>query len=300
MKTRGFFTIATGDEKYYRFANHLLKSYRLHNTKYPFAILCDRENEYTKDFDQVVILDNVKCNYEDKFRLVSDSPYYEGIFLEPDCLIYRDISCFFDLLAKESDLTSFGWNDSELSAFFDSTEKVLQTYGKKIETVPIFCPGYMFVRKTEKSQKIYRDLTEIAAWLLENCSDQPVLMAGKQLRDDPVFFIAMKLNDCVCPVKPSVGKCIYLPRVKKIKKISLKDGRLDVIQEKEYNDSFLMHFTTRRCVEEGLYWHQTICLKMCDSHYPSFLISVFEKMFFYYILHFLKKGKYYLKSKLKK
>lgn len=50
MINRGFFTIATGDEKYYRFANNLLKSYRLHNTKYPFAILCDRENQYTKDF----------------------------------------------------------------------------------------------------------------------------------------------------------------------------------------------------------------------------------------------------------
>ena len=46
-----------------------------HNTKYPFAILCDRENKYTKDFDQVVLLDNVKNNYHDKFRMLIDSPY---------------------------------------------------------------------------------------------------------------------------------------------------------------------------------------------------------------------------------
>ena len=46
---RGFFTIATGNEKYYKYASYLLKSYRLHNRDYPFAILCDREKEYTKD-----------------------------------------------------------------------------------------------------------------------------------------------------------------------------------------------------------------------------------------------------------
>lgn len=300
METRGFFTIATGDEKYYKLANNLLKSYRLHNSQYPFTILCDRENEYTKDFDQVIILDDVKRNYEDKFRMVSDSPYYEGIFIEPDCLIYRDISCFFDLLAKESDLTSFGWNNGELSVFFEDTEKILEVYGEQIKTVPLFCPGYMFVRKTEKSKKIFRDLTEIAAWLIENYGDDAKLMANGQLRDDPIFFIAMKLNGCVCPVKPSVGKCISLPRVKKIKKISLKNAHLDVIQEREYHDCYLMHFTTRRCVEEGLYWHQSICLRMCGDHYPSFLISVFEKKVFYLLLHFFKKVKYCLKSKLKK
>ena len=81
MIYRGFFTIATGNEKYYKFASNLLKSYRLHNLKYPFAILCDRENEYTKDFDQVVLLDNVKNSYQDKFRMLIDSPYQEGIFM---------------------------------------------------------------------------------------------------------------------------------------------------------------------------------------------------------------------------
>lgn len=40
----GFFTIATGDEQYYKMAHNLLRSYR-HFTKnpLPFAILCDRE-----------------------------------------------------------------------------------------------------------------------------------------------------------------------------------------------------------------------------------------------------------------
>ena len=56
--TRGFITIATGKEMYYKLALNLLKSYRLYSRNpLPFAIMCDRENDYTKQFDQVVILE---------------------------------------------------------------------------------------------------------------------------------------------------------------------------------------------------------------------------------------------------
>lgn len=302
MTDRGFFTIATGNEKYYRFANNLLKSYRLHNEKYPFAILCDRENEYTKDFDQVVLLADVKNNYQDKFRMLIDTPYHEGIFIEPDCLIYRDISCFFDMLAKESDLSSFGWNDSSLTTFFDSTERIIEKYGKKIEITPLFCPGYFFVRKGMVCEKIYQDAKDIAKWIVDNniIEDNPRLITRGNLIDDPLFFIAMRLNDCTCSTKPSRGKCIYLPRVKKIERISLRKGQLDVVQEKEYNDCNLLHFTTRRCVEEGLYWHQCIALKMVENKIPNFLICLFEAKIIIAVFNFVKKAKYALVHRVKK
>ena len=48
---KGFVTIACGKDEYYQMACNLLKSYKLHNPDgVPFAILCDRENEYTKQF----------------------------------------------------------------------------------------------------------------------------------------------------------------------------------------------------------------------------------------------------------
>ena len=46
--TRGFVTIATGDEQYYRIAANLLRSYRFFSASpMPFALICDRENEYS-------------------------------------------------------------------------------------------------------------------------------------------------------------------------------------------------------------------------------------------------------------
>ena len=302
MINRGFFTIATGNEKYYKFASNLLKSYRLHNSNYPFAILCDRENEYTKDFDQIVILDNVKCNYQDKFRMLIDSPYQEGIFIEPDCLIYRDISCFFDMLAKDSDLTSFGWNDGSLSAYFDSAERIIEKYGIRIKTTPLFCPGYFFVRKGIVCEKIYQDANDIAQWIVDNniIEDNPRLITRGNLIDDPIFFIAMRLNNCTCATEPSRGKCIYFPRVKKIERISLRKGQLDVVQEKEYTDCYLLHFTTRRCVEDGLYRHQCIVLKMIIYKIPRFLIYLFESKAFIAIFKFIMKIKYAIVHRIKK
>ena len=47
--TRGFVTIATGSENYYRIARNLLRSYRLFTASpMPFALICDKENEYTE------------------------------------------------------------------------------------------------------------------------------------------------------------------------------------------------------------------------------------------------------------
>ena len=58
--TKGFVTIATGKEMYYAMARNLLMSYRFHNHGGPpFAIICDRENNYTEDFDDVVSLAHI-------------------------------------------------------------------------------------------------------------------------------------------------------------------------------------------------------------------------------------------------
>lgn len=301
MATRGFFTIATGDEKYYKFAKNLLQSYRLRNNKYPFAILCDRENKYTKDFDQVVILKDVKNNYLDKFKMLIDTPYEEGIFIEPDCLIYRDISVFFDMLAKESDLSSFGWNDDKITHWFDNPRKLIEKYGNVLEEIPLFCPGYIFVRKSQKCRKMYNDLIELSDWIMNNTIDEnPKLIGGSGLRDDPIFCIAMKINGFVCTEKPSVGKCINYPRVKKIRRISLAQGKLDVIQEQEYIDCNLLHFSTRRCIEDGLYWHQCTILKMINKKISEYIISLFEMKFIISSFIIIKKFKYSIVHRVKR
>lgn len=60
-RKKGFVTVATGSEKYYKLAANLLCSYRKQGQgEYPFALICDRENEYTKAFDDIVLTEDFR------------------------------------------------------------------------------------------------------------------------------------------------------------------------------------------------------------------------------------------------
>lgn len=93
--TRGFVTLAVGKDSYYHLANNLLRSYRETNnscTYMPWTIVCDRENKWTADFDSIVLLDHPSLSYMDKLKVFSLCPYDECIFIDADCLVFKDIS----------------------------------------------------------------------------------------------------------------------------------------------------------------------------------------------------------------
>lgn len=104
MESHGFFTIATDDEQYYKMAHNLLRSYR-HFTKnpLPFAILCDRENEYTSGFDDVRIIPNAHRSYLDKLEVFDRLPYDINIFIDSDCIAYGDLNRLFGLFEEADD-----------------------------------------------------------------------------------------------------------------------------------------------------------------------------------------------------
>lgn len=187
-------TLATGNIVYYKMAANLLASFRIHNPDVPFAIICDRKNEYTEQFDDVIVLEKANGNYIDKFSLLVNSPYDESIFIEPDCLIYRNIDFFWDLLSHESNCSSFGWNSGGLHRWFNTDETRTRLLELVPETdkntiVPLFNPGYIFVRKGSQCQKMYEDCLAAA----ERINEDPMLSAysplsnGGNLRDDPIF-----------------------------------------------------------------------------------------------------------------
>lgn len=303
--TRGFITVATGSDSYYIQARNLLHSFKLFNQESPFAIICDRKNKYTEEFDDVVIIDNPKFDYLDKFRILKDCPYDENIFIETDCLVYHNLEHFWGLLSREYDLTSFGWNDSKLSRWFPDEEYASEKFLKGQKTIPTFNPGYLFIRKGKNAQKMFSDAMKIID-LVENdkyCSYQEdgsldgTLYVNRKLRDDPIFFMIMALNNCLCTERPKAGKCIFLPSVKKIKKISFSEGRLELISDREYNECNILHFSSRRAREEGLYLQQVLVLNMIINRKSKFLVKLFESKVVLFICNIYMKLKTFLKRK---
>ena len=106
METKkGFITVATGNERYYILAYNLLLSYRYHSkSPMPFAILCDKRNIWTEAFDEVVIIENPACSYYDKLRIMDLSPFDETIFIDADCLAYKDLNGLWDYFKDAPDI----------------------------------------------------------------------------------------------------------------------------------------------------------------------------------------------------
>ncbi len=288
---RGFVTIATGNESYYKMAYHLLQSFRLFHPETPFAILCDRKNEYTEAFTDTVILEDAAFSYVDKFRILLDCPYEENIFIEPDCLVYHSLDFFWDLLSKQYDFTSFGWNDGKMVFFSDPAYAASKFLGQADAVTPIFNPGYMFIRNGNICRAIYNDAMRIIAEIKEDdrLNQDPRLLCKGAIRDDPVFFIAMALNGCLCTATPDEGKCISLPSVSKIYKISLSKGILDVHSHTRMEGCSILHFSSRRVNEEGLYLQQITVLELLRKHRYGLLVLFAESKLFYLILNIYKK-----------
>ena len=106
--TKGFITVATGKEQYYKIAQNLLRSYRFTTKEVlPFAILCEEENEYTKEFDVVKVYPKATRSYLDKLEMFDLLPFDINIFIDADCLCFSDINHLFDIFENADDFCCY-------------------------------------------------------------------------------------------------------------------------------------------------------------------------------------------------
>ena len=191
---RGYVTIATGKTHYYRIAKNLLDSYRVNASgAYPFAIICDRENEYTAAFDKVVLMDNPSHSYMDKLRLFDCLPWDETIFIDADCLCYGDIDRWWELFAQHgSDFSVFGCAYEDLN-----TDKGwfltagMGEYRDQIHYVPSFSGGIYYLKRTELCRKVF----EVAKHAASHYREYPFAIF-KAPADEPVIALGMAVTDC--------------------------------------------------------------------------------------------------------
>lgn len=192
--TKGFVTIATGKEQYYKIAQNLLRSYR-YTTKspLPFAILCEEENEYTKDFDVVKIYPKATRSYLDKVEMFELLPFDINIFIDADCLCFRDINRLFDIFSEADDFCCYGRVlplDNKTGWFeYENLNADLQ---KQIEYVVGLHGGIYYIRKNEKAKKVLED----AKTFSKNYAEYKFKGNFDSPGDEPVIALSMALNRC--------------------------------------------------------------------------------------------------------
>ena len=214
--SRGFVTLATGRDEYYILAQNLLRSYHFHSrSPLPFAIICDRENEYTSDFDTVIVMDHPQCNVYDKLRLLDLAPFAETIFIEADCLAYRDLNGLWEIFKDGPDFGTLGpvlpldsekgWIDPEF----------LGPYQGRIQQQYLNQGGVYYMRKDRLDA------------FMQTCRDINLHREAfhfKFLTDEPIFALACALHGFK-PPKHWVDVFCYYPAVT-ILRMNIKWGIL--------------------------------------------------------------------------
>lgn len=191
--TRGFVTIATGHKQYFELARNLLYSYHLFaSQKYPFAIICDTENEFTAEFDDVILLKNARCNYLDKLQLYEYLPYDETIFIDADSLAYGDLNDWWNIFEKADDFSVFGyaWTNLESGRGWFVPEG-MKEYKDRLFYIPDFNGGVYYIRRGEICKKIFR----LANYFAEHYHEYQ-FNGFKKAADEPVLALAMTIEQC--------------------------------------------------------------------------------------------------------
>lgn len=192
--TKGFITIATGKEQYYKIARNLLRSYRYTTeSPLPFAILCEEENEYTKEFDVVRVYPKATRSYLDKVEMFELLPFDINIFIDADCLCFSDINHLFDIYEDADDFCCYGRVlplDDKTGWFeYDNLNADLQ---KQINYVVGLHGGIYYMRKTEKCKKVLEDAKAFS----KTYTDYKFKGKFETPGDEPVVALSMAVNDC--------------------------------------------------------------------------------------------------------
>lgn len=192
--TKGFITVATGNEQYYKIAQNLLRSYRFTTKEpLPFAILCEEENEYTKEFDVVKVYSEATRSYLDKLEMFDLLPFDINIFIDADCLVFNDINRLFDIFENGDDFCCYGRVlplDDKTGWFeYDNLNDDLKS---QIDYVVGLHGGIYYMRRTEKTKKVLDD----AKTFSKNYADYKFKGKFQTPGDEPVVALSMAINKC--------------------------------------------------------------------------------------------------------
>ena len=264
MSKKGFITIATGKEEYYELALNLLHSYHhFCDNPYPFAILCDRRNRYTEEFDDVILFNCGATNsYLDKLSLGEYVPYDETIFIDADCLAYGNLNVLFELFTNADDFSCFGrilpLNDKTGWFEYDN----LGELKNEVSYIVGLHGGIYFMRRGEVIAKVCNDAKRYAKdysrYKFKGKFDTP--------GDEPVIALSMAVNNCH-PIPHDLGAiCCYWEHDNNVS-IDISKGVARLLEPININ-SILIHWGTRN-TRELLYKIQVKVLNVLESNEPN-------------------------------
>ena len=261
---KGFITVATGQDLFYIMAHNLLLSYRYHSlSPMPFAILCDRQNPWTADFDEVIIIDNPAHSYYDKLRILDLSPFDETIFIDADCLAYKDLNRLWEYFKDSPDIGLCGriwpkdyekgwWKHENLGELKDKVDYQVKCQG-----------GLYYVRNNGKELPAIK---ETCKYIEDHYLDFHFSIFEKVLEDETILCLAAAVHH----IRPAVvwdELFAYYPETRCLS-ANIRTGHFKHIWKdgtgKPNTKAFFIHFGTINTIgpkSDGIYYREVYRLK---------------------------------------
>lgn len=220
-------------------------SYKFHTSDpLPFAILCERENSITEEFDDVILIDSPRRAFTDKLRILDLSPYEETIFIDADCLAYSDLNGLWDLFKDSHPFCLIGEAlpvDSERAWL--SFEN-MGVFKDAIDNFIICQGGIYYVRKD-----CPEEFKATAQYILEHYYDFDFRKFQVIPCDETILSLACAVHKYY-PSHNLGDVFCYYPKVRKIEKMDIRKGELEygyIWQEAgdTADGRFLVHWGTR-------------------------------------------------------
>lgn len=257
-KTVGFFTVATGDEHYYQIAENLLYSYRYFSKEpLPFAILADRENEYTTAFDKVVLIKNPSHSYLDKLALYDYLPFDISVFIDADCLAYGDLNEILTYFENADDFCCFG----RVLPLDDKTGWFNYEDLGELQPHVAYCVGLhggiYYIRRSEVSEAVF----DTAKQIIKDYEKYNFKGNFSTPGDEPVLALSMALNKCKPVPHDTRAICCYWEHENKME-LNIAKGKANVLT---YGKPVLLVHWGTRFTRQLLYQKQVAALNLLRS-----------------------------------
>lgn len=194
MITRTLITIAVGKPYYLKLAENLLLSFMRWNSDNDihFLLLTDnpgffeRYQQPGKVSIQMLALAEADKSFTSKFMLLEHAIANENLFVDCDCLVYRDLGFVFDAFAGKS-FSTIGTPVTS-GEFFCDVEKTLQQFG--ISVLPQFVGCVYYFRQDEASQAVFATAIQLKA----RYDEAGFIRLRNQENEEPLFAVAMAIH----------------------------------------------------------------------------------------------------------
>lgn len=185
----GILTIAFG-QKHTNLAINLAKSLIITNPHIKRAVVTNNEGAAVlKNYYDIIIplQKNIKSNLYHKLLLNQYSPFEETLFIDADCLVYKDLFPVFELLSVQS-FSNVGQEIADGEWYMD-VKPVIKKLG--LNSIPQINGGIYYFKKDETAHKIFKDAYDIAGQYTE-IGLKPFSDGG--INEEPVYALAMAKN----------------------------------------------------------------------------------------------------------